>query len=179
MKLWTKITSFILVLAAIVAIVFTATNANKIDVYNIFNIFNNVKNEPIKISAYPEQLAEVAYPYPQFIPISFTISGLKKNNITHLELTENDLIIDRVNKTGQISSSNGISWDNSYNNYYIISYDRNHWDSDNLTISGKLYNCANCFIGKDYPYIFIFTFKYKQNDGILTPFIHNITVPIK
>jgi len=180
MKSWTKITGSILAVAAIIGMLYTVTNVNKIDIYHLFN---NLKNDPIKITMEPRYITEAAYPYPEFIPITFTISSLKNNNITYLELAKTDLSIDRLNKTDQIKYSNYINWDNSYNNNYIILYNKISGDFssdiDNLTLSGKLYNCPNCFMGKDYPYVFTFIFKYKQNDGILTPFTYNITVPIK
>ncbi len=141
-------------------------------------IKNNIpNNDPIKISIEPTSINEGQY---SEIPIKLTLST-GDSNITFLELTKDNMIIDRLNKNSQTMVAKGIwKWEGVYNNENIF-YCKNEWYSqcNNLMETTAEWNgCENCFMGEEFPYIFTFIIKYREGNEPIKTVTKNIEIPI-
>jgi hypothetical protein len=166
---------------------------------NIFPFFNiNSVTDLI-----PEHLGETSIPFnvtvnPSFIqerqsqsvsysmdqiPITFTLILNPNKNITYIELDSNAVIVDRENKTDQTKVSSivwtgGTSQNQNVVFYYSSSSYYSYPYQGRLNAKGYLWDCSNCFMGKNYPYIFTFNFIYTEGNGVKQSYPITTRVPI-
>ena len=140
-----------------------------IGVLNYFNIHppeinpKPVDNDaPFNVSVEPSFIEEGTYQDYNGIPIKFILTFNPNKNITSLTLNENAVIVDRENRTTQTKVSS-IYWTKTSNSNYVFYKDSYTYSfSNSLEAEGKLWECENCFMGEDKPYIFTFNFIYTE-----------------
>ncbi len=143
-----------------------------------WTIFQPKEENPIEILIKPNYINEGQYK--GGIDIEITIPNLKENNITSLKLTQSNIIVDRLNKNDQTEVSSYVRWEDEYNDNYLFHYTGQQYlpFSGTLEAKGKLFDCENCFMGEDSPYIFTFVIQYTQGDEPLTTATIKVEVPI-
>ena len=141
------------------------------------NIQNN--EAPFSISISPSFIEEKQSEGYNDIPIKFTLTLNPNKNITSLGLKEDNILVDRVNRTAQTKVSS-IRWTKTSSSSYVFlkeTYTNPY--SNTLTAEGYLWDCPNCFIGEDHPYTFTFTFTYSEEGGPPKVYTTILELPIR
>jgi len=142
--------------------------------------FDKVRGSPFEITVSPNFIEEGIYK--EGVLLTFAIIPNEDMNITSLQLLEKNVIINRLDKTEQTQVAT-INWKNTKNGDYIIYENiepsRYIQKIQTKEITGLLYGCENCFMGKTHTYEFTFTLQYKENEGALITKIIKISIPIK
>ncbi len=135
--------------------------------------------EKIHIIIEPDYISEGQYPEGRSIKV--IIPNIAKNNITYLKLYKNNVKVARLNKNKDTKVSE-LYWDggSSYDKPLVIDYEISGFSKDNLTASGELQGCPNCFEGEYSPYQFTFIIDYKigGSDIIITTKPIKVKLPI-
>lgn len=114
---------------------------------------------PFEVIVTPKSIQEGQYE--KGLEITVTILNRDNRNITFLELTQENVILDRLNKTEQTKVSS-INWEESKPSLIIYEKAMYGRPFEKIPIKGKLWGCENCFMGENSPYKITFTFKYKE-----------------
>ena len=138
-----------------------------------WDIFRKENKLEITIKIEPENITEGKY---QEIPFTITLTNTKQQNITSLTLLRNNAKIDRLHKNNQISVAL-LQWKDAYNDLYVF-LDKKFPSNYQVTASGVLIGCENCFFGEESPYQLIITLEYSKDNGAIEPVTLKILLPI-
>ncbi len=166
--------TIILLILSIITYTQNIIGIPSISEWTIFDsLFDDEQVGIIEIIFEPEQINEGQY---ENIPITITIPNVQENNISYLELKQNNVIVVRENKNEQTDVAT-IRWIDMYNPETIILYKGG--SSKELKAVGQLLGCINCFMGEDFPYKITFTVHYKINGGEIEVSTIEKIIPLK
>lgn len=141
--------------------------------------FNQNKDLPFYVNISPQYFDEGHYEYRyDRIPFSIEVNKKTDRNITYLELSKTNFEVSR--KDGGLNKpTSQVNWKDSRSDYILHFGEYSSYRYFPLSAEGEMVICQNCFIGKDFPYIFTFTIYYKEDNGDLKIETFNIETPIK